>query len=785
MLQRCSRLGRGWAALTVSALVASLLAVGAVPATAVTDTPDEESSVTVCLGEALEDREFTDVPDDHAFHESINCLAHYGITIGSGDGTTFSPDEPVKRWQMMLFLARALEPADIDLSAARAQNFSDLDNLNDEARDAIDLLVTNRIATPVSAETFEPDDNVDRTEMALLLVRLLAAAGPVVSFDSGGGVLLDANGDGSQSRPDDYFKDARDRVPVSADEAINAAYELGITTGADPTPASGEDQPGLDFFYRPRLDVTRGQMAAFIIRTLGHTSTRPRGLSAQYDGNEIRVSVRDDDFEPVADAPVDMFYVASAYAGQAFTLRGACTDVEYTDGAYPCEIDSSDLTTDDEGEVSLTVPERLVADGAATTLWIWTGREGDEVVRGADLFQLDVEPSEQAQGAATARLSSVFKGSKARFGATVTFTVQLQDAHGRDVTTGTDGRRPAEWSLTEELLQEAGAADGAPADASEVRSKNTRTLTSDSSGRAEFSISVPLTGRACTADSCTRTFKLAAGANAPAVADNPDIVKRSNGRSDGDVYYLEFSNASPVPADAVVKVTVPDGYLNVPASGAVRNTVIVTVHNEYGEALSAAKATLEPGDDSTVRGASSSVVGGDGLHRFSYEYDGLGGEVEVLTVTVDPDGNDATLNNLDPVKAYMFWAELTATTGTAAAKKTILFGDVDRDEVIVDIKDALAGAGSWPVATPSSPETVPERVEYDTNDRFDVQAAGEDAPRPVGSMEEFERALAEFLDRTSSDDSGVGACLEWSNYDPGRSRAVTEFKLWRTGCPGQ
>ena len=277
MLQRFSRLRKGWAALAVAALVASLLGVGATTATAVTDAPDEKSRVTVCVGDALTDRGFTDVSDNHVFHDAINCLAHYGITIGTGDGTTFSPEQPVNRWQMMLFLARATIPANINLTAARAQNFTDVANMGPEALDAIELLVTNGIATPASARTFDPYGIVDRTEMALLLTRLLDEAGSVVNFNSNGDVLLDANGDGSQSQPDDYFKDARDLVPVSADAAISAAYELGITTGADTTPASGTAQPGLDFYYRPRGSVTRGQMAAFITRTLAHTLDPPQG----------------------------------------------------------------------------------------------------------------------------------------------------------------------------------------------------------------------------------------------------------------------------------------------------------------------------------------------------------------------------------------------------------------------------------------------------------------------------------------------------------------------------
>lgn len=759
MQPRLSRPRKGWAVLAAGAVVASLLAAGATTAIAVTDTPDEKSLVTACVGEALTDWGFTDVSDNHVFHDPINCLAHYGITIGCGDGTAFCPEEPIPRWQMMLFLARALEPAGINLSRARPQNFTDLGILNDEARDAIDLMGTNRIADPAGPRIFDPNGIVNRTEMAQLLVRLLDAAGPVVDPDGSGGFLLDANGDGIRSRPDDYFEDASDQVSRSEDAAINAAYELGITTGVSSTPASGTDQPGLDLYYEPFGDVTRGQMAAFIIRTLGHTLARPIGLSAQYDGNEIRVSLRNDDFEPVDRAPVDMFYVETDDVDQAFTSRSTCSsDVESVDGTFVCEIDSSDLATDNDGEVSLNVPQ-TVSDGTDTTVWVWTGREGDRVGRGTDLVRLDIAPSEQPQRATTAEISTTFRGSKARFGVTVTFTVQLQDSNGNDVSVGLDGRRPAEWTLTEELLQD--APDGIPFGTSDVKFRNTRTVRSDSRGQVTFSVSEQRTST-CTANSCTRTFKLTALSNAPAVAVNSDLVKRSLGRSDGDVYYLEFSSAASDLTNSVVRLTVPNPYIHVPDRGTVNNTAVVTAHNEYGEALSAATASLAS-NRSTNLTTQRFTIGGDGLHRFNYRYGGSGGEVETLTVTVDPDGSGSA-PELAPMTALVYWPVITYEPSTTE-NKYILFGDTSRNELIVDM-----GASTYRAA-----DAEPVRVVYDSGHRFDVQSADNQEPSPVNSIEDFEKALAAYL----ADSPETNACLEWSGYDPDRLHRVATFGLWR------
>ncbi len=784
MLQRFSRRRTGWAALVVGALVASLHAVSATSATAVTDTPDERSRVNVCVGEALEDWDFTDVSDDHLFHDHINCLAHYGVTIGTGDGSTFSPEEPVERWQMMLFLTRALVPAGINLRPARAQNFTDLGILNDEARDAIDLLVSNGIATAASGRTFEPYALVDRAEMAVLLVRLLEASGSVVTFNNAGEILLDANDDGVQTEPDDYFADARDLVPVATDQAISAAYELGITTGFDPTPTFGTAQPGLDFFYRPRGSVTRGQMAAFILRTLGHTMARPKGLSAQYDGSEIRVSLRDDDFEPIDGAPIDAFFIETEDANRAFTSRGLCDEVEFVDGAYLCEIDDADYATDNDGEVSLTVPD-TVFDGADTTVWVWTGRDGDEVDRNTDFFRLDIEPSQQAQGATKARISTGFRGSKARFGDTVTITVQLQDSRGNDVSVGEDGERPAEWELVEEELIET-TVDGDSDDANEslVTRSRPRTERSDSRGRITFSLRVTDPTRGTIGESRTRTFLLTPRTNAPATleADKNLEQSKSQGRTDGDRYYLEFSDADPVPGNAVVTITTTDRYINAPASGTARNTAEVSAYNEYGEPLSAATFTLMS-DKSTI--TTSSFTFSRGVRRVAYSYDGTGSEIETLTATVDPDGSTTTSNDLPPVNAYVFWPDLTnhfnssdvSTLTNEPKRAVILFGDLDRDEIIVDTNSAIAEA-DWPVKTPDTPETVPERVEYDENDRFDVQGPGDSEPKAVRNMEEFERALAQYLAKTPTADAGTGACLEWRDFRRERDTAV--IRLWTT-----
>ena len=72
---------------------------------------------------------------------------------------------------------------------------------------------------------------------------------------------------------------------------------------------------------------------------------------------------------------------------------------------------------------------------------------------------------------------------------------------------------------------------------------------------------------------------------------------------------------------------------------------------------------------------------------------------------------------------------------------------------------------------------VPERVEYDENDRFDVQGPNDEEPTAVRNIEVFERALAQFLAVSPDSGEGTGACLEWSGFRRERDTAV--IRLWR------
>ena len=66
----------------------------------------------VSASAAVSASDFSDVADDSIYAEAIADLVEKGITNGVAAGQ-FGPDQPVQRFQMALFMARALEP-DVD-----------------------------------------------------------------------------------------------------------------------------------------------------------------------------------------------------------------------------------------------------------------------------------------------------------------------------------------------------------------------------------------------------------------------------------------------------------------------------------------------------------------------------------------------------------------------------------------------------------------------------------------------------------------------------------------------
>ena len=707
MILLAEKLRSTCAVLAAGALLASALAA---PAAAVTDRADHAARLSACVGDAVVDQLFTDVSSGHVFGDAINCIAYYGITQGTGDGSAYSPEQDVTRAEMAVFIARAARVAGVDVDETRDAGFVDLDGTWPEARDAINGLASSGIITFGGA--FRPNDVITRAEMATFLFGLLSKVAPNVTVDSEGTVWLGAAG--SRTQADDHFADA-DNAETSA------LYELGVTTGASPAAVQDDTRPPLDYNYEPASTVDRGQMAAFITRALDHTSARPAGVTVQYDDAGVVVSVRDDRFQPVPGAAVDVFWATADRAGRAVTNDGGCRFGEVTQGdqsSLLCEIDGTDPVTGSDGDsrVEVTGLRRVPAGGAA--VWAWTGQNGDTLEVGAEAYRLDLA-GDQARSATRALVTTSFDARKVRFGDSVVFSIQLRDPVG-NVRRGVDGIDPAHWRLTVQAL----APDREP---------DVQALVSDLNGKVDFHVRLfdPEPGRP---SELTAMYTLTPTGNAPPTHATVDAGGRPAATGT-----LIFSDApsSIGPRDATVTIDTRR-YVRV-FDGEASNSVTVTVLDQYGVPFfPAARVRLDSSlSGVTLDSSAEFPVDGLGSHRFSYRYSGGGGE-ETLTAHYG-----ATSAFGGTKTAVVYW---TTDAGPSGSDTTVQTGDVERNYIVVD-------------------DGTPVLLVYDGNDRFNLDG------RPA-TLAAFEAELAEAIERGDS-----SRFLTWSNYLPDRDEPVTEYKL--------
>ena len=710
----------GWAMLAVCALVASVLAVGAVPAGAVTDRADHTTRLSACVGDAATDHLFTDVSASHVFAEAIKCIAYYEITQGTGDGTTYSPSRDVTRAQMAVFIARAAEKAGVDLGDAGQDRFSDIDDTWQEARDAINQLASDGIIP--SGGDYRPGDAITRAEMATFLIGLLSKATSKVSVGAGGRVLLTK--DSVTAEADDYFADVYAAVSDPATRsAISALYELGVTYGTGPTPLTGDEQPGLDLYYAPGDTVSRGQMAAFITRALSHTGLRPRGVTAQYDGAEVVVSVRDGSLRPVADAAVDVFWAPVADTGRVFAADGTCDRAIGADqSAGLCVIDETDPATGSDGDVTVAVTGlRRVTEGGAV-VWAWTGELDETLGSDTELFRLDVAEGADVGFASETLVTTSLSAGRARFGSSVSYTLQLRDVVG-NVTHGVNGIDPAHWNLSVRVPGE---------------DPDVRMLVSDNSGEATFTIRVNDPDPTSAGD-VTATYTLSAAQNAP-----PEYATVDAGGRPAATGTVVFSDQ---PA-AITTVTIDTrDYVHV-TGRRVFNVATVTVLDQYGRPVQGAVVKLETDQsDSSLDDQEDQEFPVDrrGSRRFAYEYTGAGSETETLTPSYG-----LTSAGTSGATATVYWA----TDAGRSGRGDVLAGDAASRQIVADAD-----------TNPNDQVISPVLVAYDGNDRFNLRGK----PTTIAA---FEAELAEAL---KLDDPDLE--LSWSNYQAGQNDPIAEYSL--------
>ena len=736
MAQLVKKRRPGWVLLVVSALVASLFAV---PAAAIDDDskPNAEAATSACVGDATDDWMFPDVSEGHAFRDAINCLAYYGVTEGYGDGT-FGPNNDVSNEEMVLFMERAAGVAGADAEAVVG-----------------DFAMTG-------------SDPVDRGDMALLIARLLVAATDTVdTADDGTFTVEGVTGDDW-----DYFADSRRSQNRVHDSAASALYELGVVKGT-----------GMGYFS-PANAVSRGEMAAFITRALAHTTARPEGVSIQSASpGEVTISVRDAKFQPVANAPLDIFSARADQVDEAFSEDGSCYTPRLTredgDDMGLCKIDALDPITNLSGDHTASIT--VNTDAGGTTVWAWTGEHDDEVEDGGEGLA-SINLTETAPLTADAAKVTTDLGenvSRAAFGSTVTVTIQLIDTTASNGDAGPTAGN-TDYTVTERRDTDTNIqTDGAPGAVTAGAQVKTHTVTVDASGKATFTITAddpdatdrnnpdgdsaadPVVPNRI--DRVRVTFRVVpATANAgPAVNEGLSSTDASGDQT------ITFSDAASVVSSATVESSAD--YLVVPTSGSASNVVTVTVLDQYGQPMrnqmvrlssTHAPTGADPANESTFPVARR--TDSSGSVRIGYTRVG-GASVETVVAHNAADTADGTAVTLDATnripanttdggQASVYW--VSALTAATLAAGDALVADTDANTLII-----------------ANDTDGPQLVRYDDNDQFIVNDATV-TPNLTGeavTMAAFEEYLA--ADSSNNDEVAV------TSYDSTDSSDVAIFTL--------
>ena len=169
---------------------------------------------------------FTDVYESDYYYDAVLWAVANGVTNGTS-ATTFSPNAPVTRAQMVTFLWRAYGSP----KATGSNPFADV-SADAYYYDAVLWAVANGVTNGTSATTFSPDAPVTRSQAVTFQWR--AAGSPVVAGDSFDDVAADA-----------YYAGA-----------VTWAVANGITNG------TGGNK------FSPEVTVTRAQAVTFLWREL-------------------------------------------------------------------------------------------------------------------------------------------------------------------------------------------------------------------------------------------------------------------------------------------------------------------------------------------------------------------------------------------------------------------------------------------------------------------------------------------------------------------------------------
>jgi hypothetical protein len=351
-------------------------------------------------------------------------------------------------------------------STIPSAGFNDLGGLIPDARDAINCVAFYKIALGTSNNTFSPNADVSRWQMALFLVRSASALGVALPNGSNQGFIDISGFDAATQLAINQLKqlgitlgtsattfDPNGTVPrwqmalflvrlmakagvsipngasqgftdiggfdSTTQTAINQLRQLGITVGTSPTT------------FDPLGRVLRWQMALFLARGVNTGGGFPYKIAlttltpsaATNNSLLLTITVRNPDGTPAAGRRVDVFVAASINAnGQCVLDADASINGSDAGTSTNCTIDNNDPVTNNQGVATVTLSHNATAE--VDTVYAWTGENGEafnlSAVRGEAIHTVTWVTPPTALSLGDDRL--------APYGTSVTITAQFRAA---------------------------------------------------------------------------------------------------------------------------------------------------------------------------------------------------------------------------------------------------------------------------------------------------------------------------------------------------------------------
>ena len=178
---------------------------------------------------------FCDLPTFHWAWQYVEAISTAGLTAGYPDGT-YRPDNPVTRAEMAVFILKGIYGSSYTPPTPNGSHpFSDISGHWAEAW--MEQLYDEGLTSGYPDSTYRPENRVSRAEMAVFLLKAMHGSSYAAPAPSGGS-----------------FSDVAGHW---AEAWIEQLKEEGITSGYP------------DGTYRPENQVTRAEMAVFLVNAFG------------------------------------------------------------------------------------------------------------------------------------------------------------------------------------------------------------------------------------------------------------------------------------------------------------------------------------------------------------------------------------------------------------------------------------------------------------------------------------------------------------------------------------